>query len=249
MKSDERAGTGQDPARARTGEAPTDVFYSHLIERVPIPDRDRVALIAAETARAFERLGHLRKAVSVFGSARAGPTRRWGDAGRRVADALAEEGFAVITGGGPGLMAAASEGARGHGSLSIGLTIDLPRQEKPNPNIELEVPFHYFFLRKLAFVKYACAFVCLPGGFGTLDELFEALNLVCTHKLHPFPILLFGSEFWGGLVSWLAEGPVAEGTLTEDRLSLLEVVDEADVVVDRVRECHRTLCRRLGIHA
>lgn len=248
MRSDERTGTGHGVERTLSGGMPTDVFYSHLIERVPVADRDRVALIAAETARAFERLGHIRKAVSVFGSAQVGPTRRWGDAGRRVAKALAEEGFAVITGGGAGLMAAANEGAQGHGSPSIGLTIDLPWEEEPNAHIELEVPFHYFFLRKLAFVKYACAFVCLPGGFGTLDELFEAVNLVCTHKLHPFPILLVGSEFWEGLVSWLSEGPVAEGTVTEDRLALLEVVDDPRVVVDRVRECHRTLCRRLGIH-
>lgn len=236
-----------DVERAFESETPTDVFYSHLGDRVAIRDRDRVALIATETARAFEKLAHVRKAVSVFGSARTEPSDRWGEAGRRLARGLAREGFAVITGGGPGLMAAASEGARGQGSRSIGLTIDLPSQEGVNPYVELEVPFHYFFLRKLAFIKYSCAFICLPGGFGTLDEMFEALNLICTHKLHPFPVVLFDSEFWGGLVAWLKTAAVGAGTLTEERVALLEVLDDPAAVIDRVRDCHRTLCRTLGI--
>jgi len=223
------------------------LLESHLRTDLPGSDRERVAHIAAEAARAFDSLSGVRKAVSIFGSTQADPEQRWGDSARDIARRLAEEGFAVITGGGPGLMEAASQGAQGHGSSSIGLTIDLPTQEAVNPYVELEVPFHYFFLRKLAFIKYACAFVCLPGGFGTLDEMFEALNLVCTHKLHPFPILLFDSEYWGGLVSWLRVEAVEAGTVTEDRVRLLEVVDDPEVIVERVGECHRTLCRRLGI--
>ncbi len=224
-----------------------DLFTSHLLADMPIPDHARVELIAAETRRAFERLAHVRKAVSIFGSAQAEPTKRWGGAGRDLARRLVEEDFAVITGGGPGLMEAASMGARGRGSLSIGLTIDLASQEAVNPYVELEVPFHYFFLRKLAFIKYSCAFVCLPGGFGTLDELFEALNLVSTQKLQPFPILLFGSEYWEGLVSWLGTEAVGAGTLTDDRMALLEVVDDPATVVDRVRECHKALCNARGV--
>lgn len=159
----------------------------------------------------------------------------------------------MITGGGPGLMSAANEGAAGvavdgeTGDLSVGLTIDLPGEEPVYPHVELEVPFHYFFLRKLAFVKYTCAFVCFPGGYGTLDELFEALNLVRTHRLAPFPVLLYGPDYWGGLVEWLRGSAVEAGSLREEDLGLLEVVDEPSAVVDRVRECHRTLCRRLGL--
>lgn len=246
MGTEDGSKSRRDGERAGEGDAAVDVLRSHLVE-LPGRDRDRVALIAAETTRAFERLAHVRKAVSVFGSARREPADRWGEAGRRLADELARGGFAVITGGGPGLMASANEGARGHGVLSIGLTIDLPLQEEANPYLELEVPFHYFFLRKLAFIKYSCAFICLPGGFGTLDEMFEALNLVCTHKLHPFPVILFDSDFWGGLVEWLETAAVGAGTLTEERLRLLEVLDEPAQVVERVRECHETLCRTLGI--
>lgn len=225
----------------------TELFHSHLVGRVPEADRDRVALIAAEAARAFEKLGHVRKAVALFGSAQAGPAVRWGEEATSLARRLAEAGFAVLTGGGPGLMASANEGARGHRGLSIGLSIDLRWQEDLNPYVELEVPFHYFFLRKLAFVKYSCAFVCMPGGFGTLDELFEALNLVSTHKLDPFPVLLYGSEYWHGLVDWLRGEALPAGTLTRRQVEMLEVVDETDTVVDRVRACHETLCRSLGI--
>jgi len=228
-------------------ESLADLLTSHLLEDIPIPDQARVEHIAAEASRAFERLKHVRKAVSIFGSAQIEPTHRWGEVGRDLARGLVEDGFSVITGGGPGLMEAASEGAHGQGSLSIGLTIDLPTQEAVNPYVELEVPFHYFFLRKLAFIKYSCAFVCLPGGFGTLDEMFEALNLVGTHKLQPFPILLFGSEYWEGLLSWLGTTAVGAGTLTEDRMALLEVVDDPAVVVARARECHRALCQSLGV--
>lgn len=247
MGIDEESTRAQEVEHGPEAETSAVLFYSHLLEHVPVPDRDRVAQISAEAARAFEQLGHVRKAVSVFGSARAGPAERWGEAATTLARRLVEDGFAVLTGGGPGLMGAANEGARGHGFLSIGLTIDLPSQEDPNPHVELEVPFHYFFLRKLAFVKYSCAFVCMPGGFGTLDEMFEALNLVTTHKLHPFPVLLYGPDYWSGLTEWLRGEAVRAGALTERQIDLLEVVDDPDVVVDRVRECHHALCRSLGI--
>jgi hypothetical protein len=127
--------------------------------------------------------------------------------------------------------------------------IDLPSQEAPNPYLSLRVPFHYFFLRKLAFVKYSCAFVCLPGGFGTLDELFEALNLKRTHKMEPFPMILVGRDYWSGLREWLRGVAVAAGSLTLRDLDALEIVDDPDSVVARVQVCHEGLCRRLGIHA
>ncbi len=169
---------------------------------------------------------------------------RWGDFAKEISRGLAEAGFTVITEGGPGLMAAANEGAHAAGGASVGLTIRLPLlQEKPNEFLTLEVPFHYFFLRKLSFVKYSSAFVLLPGGFGTLDELFEALNLVRTHRIAPFPVILVGSGFWSGLVEWLREQAVGGGTLSEDALDLMTIVDEPDEVVRIVAESRESLAR------
>jgi uncharacterized protein (TIGR00730 family) len=224
-----------------------DPTRSHLLPGgSPDEDERRVTRIADESRQAFERLAAVRKAVSIFGSAREAPAERWGEASRRTARLLGAQGFAVITGGGPGLMATANEGAAAAEAESIGLTIDLPTQEAVNRHVTLAVPFHYFFLRKLAFVKYSCAFVCFPGGFGTLDELFEALNLVLTHKLSPFPVLLYDTEFWSGLREWMRREAVAAGTLSEADLTLLELVDSPEEVVARVVECHETLCRILG---
>ncbi len=224
-----------------------DLIHSHLRPGGSAEDEQRVARIADESRQAFERLATVRKAVSIFGSARAAPAERWGEAARRTARLLGAQGFAVITGGGPGLMATANEGAAETEAESVGLTIDLSTQEPVNRHVTLAVPFHYFFLRKLAFVKYSCAFVCFPGGFGTLDELFEALNLVVTHKLSPFPVLLYGAEFWSGLREWMEREAVASGTLSAANLTLFELVDAPEEVVARVVECHETLCRTLGI--
>jgi hypothetical protein len=144
-------------------------------------------------------------------------------------------------------MAAANLGAKGAGGESVGLTIHLPDGEPVNPFLSLRVPFHYFFLRKLALVRYSCAFVLLPGGFGTLDELFEALNLRRTHRLEPFPVILVGSDFWSGLLDWLCEAAVSAGTLAQEDVDRISVTDDPVEVVREVRECHATLCRRLGV--
>ena len=207
----------------------------------------RVGRIAAEIGSAFDDLVSIRKAVSVFGSARRLPRERWGQQAKETAGALADAGFAVITGGGPGLMSSASEGAQMAGGDSVGLTIDLPLEVEPNPHLTLQVPFHYFFARKLCFVKYSCAFVCFPGGFGTLDEVFEALNLVRTNKLAPFPVLLYGSEYWAGLRNWLEDTAMGAGCLSAEDMTAFEIVDHPSGVLKRVSECHRTLCRELGI--
>lgn len=225
-----------------------ELLHAHLVSAADTDDEERVARIAEEALASFRALADVRKAVSLFGSARAGPAERWGELTRRTSAGLAEAGFAVITGGGPGLMEAANAGATRAGGPSIGLTIELPGQEEPNPHLSLRVPFHYFFLRKLAFVKYSCAFVCVPGGYGTLDELFEALNLKLTHRLDPFPVLLVGSSYWLGLQDWLEQDAVPDGTLSLDDLDAFEILDDPDAVVARVRECHETLCRRLGVH-
>lgn len=238
-----------DPTRFRTTDDPFgELIHGHLEAAAGSDDEDRVARIAEEALAAFRALGDVRKAVSVFGSARSEPARRWGDLARRTASALTHAGFAVITGGGPGLMSESNRGAEAAGGDSVGLTIHLPDQEEPNPHLGLHVPFHYFFLRKLAFVKYACAFVCLPGGFGTFDELFEALNLKRTHKIEPFPVLLVGSGYWNGLRRWLEDAAVEAGALDSADLDALEILDDPQEVVARVRECHEELCRILGIH-
>ncbi len=207
----------------------------------------RVQRITHEADQAVRRMANVRRGVAIFGSARELPAVRWGSIAGETARSLAEAGFAVITGGGPGLMAAANAGAlQGHGT-SVGLTIHLPSGEPSNQFLTLRVPFHYFFLRKFAFVKYACAFVILPGGYGTLDELFEALNLRRTHRLEPFPVILVGSEYWDGLLTWLRTAGVASGTISADDLGLLSVTDDPAEAVRIVVACHAELCRALGI--
>jgi uncharacterized protein (TIGR00730 family) len=221
------------------------LIHSHLLKLEPAEERARIQRIGSETLQALERLAHVRRAVSVFGSAQPELARRWGQPARETAALLANAGFTVITGGGPGLMAAANEGATRAGGASVGLTIDLPAQETANPYLTLEVRFRYFFLRKLMFVKYACGFVCFPGGFGTLDELFEALNLVRTHKLGPFPVVLFGSEYWLGLAEWLHRTVQGSGGLREEDLHTFEIVDDPAAVVERMRGAHAVLCGQL----
>lgn len=224
-----------------------DLKLASVIPATEAEDRERVRRIAEEAAFAFARMAQVRRGVTVFGSARDAAASRWGGLARRVSSALAEAGFTIITGGGPGLMASANDGALRAGGTSVGLTIHLPDGEPVNPFLTLRVPFHYFFLRKLALVRYSCAFVLLPGGFGTLDELFEALNLRRTHRLEPFPVILVGSEFWEGLLVWLREAAVSGGTLTEEDVARITVTDDPAEVVRAVMECHATLCRDLGV--
>lgn len=222
------------------------LIHSHLLKLEPTEEQARVRRIGSEILQAFEQLAHVRRAVSVFGSAQPDLARLWEQPARQTAALLAHAGFTVITGGGPGLMAAANEGATGAGGASVGLTIDLPAQETANPHLTLEVRFRYFFLRKLMFVKYACGFVCFPGGFGTLDELFEALNLVRTHKLGPFPVLLFGSEYWAGLAEWLHRTVQGSGGLRTEDLLTFEIVDDPAAALQRIEAGYNALCGTLG---
>lgn len=231
------------------GEPPDDFFHlmrSHLLSLDSEEDRARVERIGGEVLETFHRLDDLGKAVAVFGSAQSGPAEQRGELASRTGHLLSENGFSVITGGGPGLMARSNAGAREGGSESVGLTIELGGREPVNPDVTLRVPYHYFFLRKFAFVKYAVSFVCLPGGFGTLDELFEALNLVRTQRLEPFPILLLGEDYWSGLVDWLRETAVEAGTLRSSDLEAFEVVDDPQVALERVRESADLLAEQLG---
>ncbi|HEV7872150.1 MAG TPA: TIGR00730 family Rossman fold protein [Modestobacter sp.] len=191
----------------------------------------RVLRIQAEFVEGFGLLAELPRAVSVFGSARTKRDSPYYAAAEEVGSALAEAGYAVITGGGPGAMEAANKGACNAGGMSVGLGIELPFEQELNEWVDVGVLFRYFFVRKTMFVKYAQAFVILPGGFGTLDELFEALTLVQTRKVTRFPVILFGSAYWGGLVDWIRDTMIEAGTVAPGDLDLLHVTDDIAEVV------------------
>jgi uncharacterized protein (TIGR00730 family) len=194
----------------------------------------RVLRIQSEFVEGFGMLAELPRAVTVFGSARTGRDHPEYAAGRELGAALADAGFAVITGGGPGTMEAVNRGASEAGGLSVGLGIELPFEQGLNPWVDLGINFRYFFTRKTMFVKYAQAFVCLPGGFGTLDELFEALTLVQNKKVTKFPVILFGRSYWDGLYAWLRDAVSVGGKIGAADLSLLHLTDDVDEVVSLV---------------
>jgi uncharacterized protein (TIGR00730 family) len=194
----------------------------------------RVMRIQSEFVEGFGALADLGRAISVFGSARTSPDDPQYRLGEEIGRRLAEAGFAVITGGGPGIMEAANKGACEAGGTSVGLGIELPFEQGLNEYVDLGIDFRYFFARKTMFVKYAQGFVVLPGGFGTLDELFESLTLVQTGKVTQFPIVLVGTEFWGGLVDWLKSSLAAEKKIAESDLDLLTVTDDIDEVIETV---------------
>jgi uncharacterized protein (TIGR00730 family) len=191
----------------------------------------RVLRIQSEFIEGFGTLAELPPAISVFGSARTPADSPEYEAGVRLGRGLVEAGFAVITGGGPGAMEAANKGACEANGTSVGLGIELPFEQGLNPYVDIGLNFRYFFVRKMMFVKYAQGFVVLPGGLGTLDELFEALTLVQTQKVTRFPIVLFGSEYWGGLVDWLTNTLIAQGKASEKDLLLFHVTDDVDEAV------------------
>jgi uncharacterized protein (TIGR00730 family) len=199
-----------------------------------ISDATRVERMRAELAMGFRELAGLQPAVSVFGSARTPPGSSEYELARLVGRRLGEAGFAVITGGGPGAMEAAHRGAREAGAHSIALNIDLPFEQVADRWADVSLDFHYFFCRKIMFVRYASAFVALPGGFGTLDELFEALCLIQTQKIRSFPVILIGVDYWSGLVSWLREQALDGGKIGPADLALLHLTDDLDEAVERI---------------
>ncbi|MFZ2178659.1 MAG: TIGR00730 family Rossman fold protein [Rhodococcus sp. (in: high G+C Gram-positive bacteria)] len=196
----------------------------------------RVLRIQSEFIEGFGALAEVPRAVTVFGSARTTEDHPEYEAGRALGAGLAAAGFAVITGGGPGIMEAANRGACEAGGYSIGLGIELPFEQRLNEWVDLGINFRYFFARKTMFVKYSQAFICLPGGFGTLDELFEALTLVQTRKITRFPIVLLGTEYWAGLVDWLRKSLEGTGKVSGEDVSLLHVTDSVDEAVRIVVE-------------
>ena len=195
----------------------------------------RVLRIQSEFVEGFGLLAEVPRAVSVFGSARTKPDSPEYLVGEQLGAALARDGWAVITGGGPGAMEAVNKGASEAGGVSIGLGIELPFEQRLNDWVDLGVNFRYFFVRKTMFVKYAQAFVVLPGGFGTMDELFEALTLVQTRKVTSFPVILYGSEYWGGLIEWLRSSMLPNGMISEHDVELIQVSDDVDEIVAIVR--------------
>ncbi|MBV9486626.1 MAG: TIGR00730 family Rossman fold protein [Frankiaceae bacterium] len=196
----------------------------------------RVLRIQAEFVEGFGLLAEAPRAVCVFGSARTPVDSPEYAAGERLGAALAHAGWAVITGGGPGLMEAVNKGSSEAGGVSIGLGIELPFEQRLNDWVDVGVNFRYFFVRKTMFVKYAEAFVVMPGGFGTMDELFEALTLVQTKKVTSFPVILYGSSYWSGLVEWLRETMLEAGKVSPADLELIKVSDDVDEIVSIIRD-------------
>jgi uncharacterized protein (TIGR00730 family) len=189
--------------------------------------------VGAELTRGFDALAEVGPAVTVFGSARTPAGDPDYELARAAASQLGRDGFAIITGGGPGIMEAANRGARDAGALSVGLAIELPFEERINPHIDRLVRFHYFFTRKLMFVRYAAAFVVFPGGFGTLDELFELVTLIQTGKIHNFPVVLVRRSYWEPLLEWLRNTVVAQGKVSPPELGLVALADDAA----EIRQC------------
>jgi uncharacterized protein (TIGR00730 family) len=216
-----------------------------VLRRQP-PDRRseeawRALRILSEFVDGFDALADIPPAITVFGSSRVGRHDPSYSAAQAFGAAAARAGFAVITGGGPGIMEAANRGCRGAGGISVGCNIELPYEQQLNPYVDLGIDFRYFFVRKMMFVKYAEAFVVFPGGYGTLDELFESLTLVQTGKVVHFPVVLIGRDYWGGLVDWLRERALGEGNISAVDLDLFEVCDDPAAAV---RHIQAVLARR-----
>jgi uncharacterized protein (TIGR00730 family) len=197
-------------------------------------DELRLERIRAEIERGFDALRDVDNGVSVFGSARVPEGHRWYELARETAACLVDHGFSIVTGGGPGLMEAANRGASERGGLSIGLNIELPREQHTNPYVNRSLHFHYFFARKLMFVRYARAFVIMPGGFGTFDEMFESLTLIQTHRVRHFPTILVDSEHWRPLLDWLANDVEVDGLISAEDDDLLILADHPDEVCEHV---------------
>lgn len=204
-------------------------------------DTWRVFRIMAEFVEGFEELSKLGPAVTIFGSSRVKPGSHIYEMARETAKLLVGAGYAIITGGGPGIMEAANRGAYEAGGDSVGLNIELPTEQKLNPYVKKGLSFRYFFARKVMFIKYGRAFVIFPGGFGTLDEFFEAVTLIQTRRIGRFPVVLFGSEYWGSLLSWMRDELLGPGYISPEDLEIFRIVDSPQDVVDSVEGFYREI--------
>ena len=213
-----------------------DERQQYRLENFNVGDSWRLFRIMSEFVDGFDTLSSVQNpAVSFFGSARTRPEDPHYKLTERIASELAEAGYAIITGGGPGIMAAANKGAAVAEGVSIGLNINLPFEQEPNPFSNMPLDFKYFFVRKVMFIKYAMAFICLPGGFGTLDELFEALTLMQTRRIKSFPVILVGTEFWSGLVEWMKETLVKCGNVEKGDMLLFTLMDDPEEIVNYIK--------------
>lgn len=216
----------------------------HAFERAmnfdfTVTDPWRVLRIMSEFINGFDALAHIPASVTIFGSARTKAGDPTYEAAVETARLLARAGFGIITGGGPGIMEAGNKGAQDGGNLSIGCNIELPFEQFANPYLDISLDFNYFFVRKTMFVKYSNAFVIFPGGFGTMDELFEALTLIQTHKVIHFPVILYDSTYWSGLINWMREVMLPRGTISPQDLDLLHISDDPEEICKLVREAHQ----------
>lgn len=201
----------------------------------------RIFRIMSEFVDSFQIMSQVGPAVTIFGSARSKPNNPYYRAAQNIAKGLAKHNLAVITGGGPGIMEAANKGAQQHGGRSVGLNIELPREQSPNRYANIPVNFHYFFARKVCFVKYSLGFIFMPGGFGTLDELFEVLTLVQTQRIPQFPLILFGHEHWSGLLAWIKARLEKEKQISAGDIDLLKVTDHVDEAIEIIRDYERRI--------
>jgi len=192
----------------------------------------RIFRIISEFTEGFDRLSNVCDAISIFGSARLPPEHPYYIKTVELAELLGKNDFSIISGGGPGIMEAANKGAHQQKQLSIGLNIELPMEQSPNPYQDLALDFRYFFVRKVMFIRYSIGYVCMPGGFGTLDEFFEALTLMQTNKIYPIPLILYGSQFWGGLIDWIKSTLIEYETISEADLDLITITDDPQEVLD-----------------
>lgn len=208
----------------------------YLIDEFKVGDTWRMFKILSEFVEGFENLSKIEPAVSVFGSARAREDHKDYQKARKLGRLLAKEGITVLTGGGPGIMEAANRGATENGGMSVGLNIELPFEQRPNPYAKRVITFKYFFVRKVMLVKYAKAFVIFPGGFGTMDEFFEALTLIQTRKILPFPLILVDSDFWSGLLGWFKSNLLSSGFIGGKDLDLIRIIDEPEDIVVCIKE-------------
>jgi hypothetical protein len=209
------------------------------INQLEKEDSWRMFRIIGEFVEGFDALSRITPAVTVFGSARTRPGEFAYDVAESIGREVAAAGFTVVTGGGPGVMEAACKGATAAGGKTVGLNIELPMEQEPNPYATISLHFHYFFVRKVMLVKYATAFVLLPGGFGTIDEMFETLTLIQTHKIRPFPVILVGRNYWRGLLEWLREQALVDGFISPGDLDFFTLTDSPAEVVKRIAEFYR----------
>ena len=220
-----------------TSRRSSDLQHQYWLDYFNVGDSWRLFRIMAEFVEGFDTLSGLKgPAVSFFGSARTKPEEPYYELTTKIAAEFAYQGYTVITGGGPGIMEAANKGAAEAGGNSVGLNINLPFEQDPNIFANLPLSFKYFFVRKVMFIKYALAFICMPGGFGTLDEVFEALTLIQTKRIKPFPVILVGTEYWSGLLDWIKEKMLSTNKVDNDDMIIFNVMDDPTEIVSYIRK-------------